>query len=283
MTTTSTPQTSRPHISSGRTGADSDHLDAQSTLDARVVAAEQLSTRATSQVGRLYLEFISEPYTVEPTASMTFGRAGDIVIDENPFLHRIVGRFAVRNSTWWIENRGSTIEIQICDATGNSRTVVAPGIAQPLSFGQFMVQFSAGPTNYELNGELESFEWMDDLFDINDGSSGQSAPQTLEWGRIQLNHDQRLLLVALAERELIDPHRSPHPVLTSREGAHRLGWSMPKFNRKLDHLCEKLHRHGVRGVHGVLGASADDRRRVLIDHAISTRLVTVEDVKLLPN
>lgn len=283
MTTTPTHQRALQHARSGHDTSDTEPLNAQAALDSRIAAAERLLTRTPSQIGRLYLEFIAEPYTVEPTASMTFGRAGDILIDENPFLHRIVGRFAVRNNTWWIENRGSTIEIQICDATGNSRTVVAPGSAQPLSFEQFMVQFSAGPTNYELNGELESFEWMDDLFDLNQGLSEQSAPQTLEWGRIQLNHDQRLLLVALAERELIDPHRSPHPVLTSREGAHRLGWSMPKFNRKLDHLCEKLHRHGVRGVHGVLGASADDRRRVLIDHAIGTRLVTVEDVKLLPH
>lgn len=252
---------------------------AQSTLDADIAAVEALRIRATPSVGRLYLEFIGEAHTVQPGDTITFGRSGDIMIDENLFLHRTVGRFTVRNDAWWIENRGSNIELQVCDAHGVSRNIVAPGSAQPLSFGQFVVQFAAGPTHYELQGELESFEWVDDLFDL-DGSNAD-GPRTLEWGRIQLNHEQRLLLAVMAERELLEPHRSPHPVVTSREGSHRLGWTMPKFNRKLDHLCEKLHRHGLRGVHGVVGASADHRRRVLIDHVIASRLITVEDVREL--
>jgi hypothetical protein len=58
----------------------------------------------------------------------------------------------------------------------------------------------------------------------------------------------------------------------------RLGWTLAKFNRKLDHLCEKLARSGVRGVHGDLGLLASDRRRVLVEHAVAVGLVRVDDL-----
>ena len=71
------------------------------------------------------------------------------------------------------------------------------------------------------------------------------------------------------------------PIIANRQGAARLGWSLPKFNRKLDHLCEKLHRAGVAGLHGGLGTGAADRRRRLVDHALEARLVTTDDLALL--
>jgi hypothetical protein len=63
--------------------------------------------------------------------------------------------------------------------------------------------------------------------------------------------------------------------------AARLGWTLAKFNRKLDHLCVKLARAGVAGVHGDLGQLATDRRRVLVEHALEVGLVGPQDLVLL--
>jgi hypothetical protein len=56
---------------------------------------------------------------------------------------------------------------------------------------------------------------------------------------------------------------------------------MSKYNRKLDHLCQKLDRAGVPGLYGAEGAQASDRRRALVDHAVAVGLVTVDDLTLL--
>ena len=57
---------------------------------------------------------------------------------------------------------------------------------------------------------------------------------------------------------------------------------MTKFNRKLDNVCEKLDRVGVRGLRGgrVAGA-ASNRRTALVEHAVSTLMVTAEDLYML--
>lgn len=63
------------------------------------------------------------------------------------------------------------------------------------------------------------------------------------------------------------------PIPSNRECAAALGWTLSKFNRKLDHLCDKLHRAGVRGMRGDLGLSATDRRRVLVEHVVRSGLL----------
>ena len=41
---------------------------------------------------RLYLEFCGEDWTLSDGASLSFGRCAELVIDDNPYLHRLVGR-----------------------------------------------------------------------------------------------------------------------------------------------------------------------------------------------
>ena len=64
--------------------------------------------------------------------------------------------------------------------------------------------------------------------------------------------------------------------------AKRLGWPLTKFNRKLDNVCEKLDRVGVRGLRGGrAGGAASNRRTALVEHAVSTLMVTAEDLPML--
>lgn len=227
--------------------------------------------------GTLFVDFCGEERAVAPGGELTFGRSGGLEIDDNPYLHRLLGRFVERDGVWWLEHLGSRVPLQVRDANGPSSALIAPGTSAALTHGEFVLTFSAGPTNYELLGALETDEWAIDLL----GPDGLAGTRTLEWGRVELNGDQRLLLLAMCERRLIDPSAVDAPIIANRRGAARLGWSLPKFNRKLDHLCEKLHRAGVAGVHGGLGAGAADRRRRLVEHALEARLVNPDDLALL--
>ena len=56
---------------------------------------------------------------------------------------------------------------------------------------------------------------------------------------------------------------------------------MTKFNRKLDNVCQKLADAGTRGLHGGPGKLASNRKARLVEHALSTRLVSERDLALL--
>lgn len=225
----------------------------------------------------LYLEFCGEEITLTPEQSLTFGRVGDLVIDENPYMHRVVGRFTYSGGGWLVENNSRTRSLEVRDQAGPSSAVAAPGAAVGLVFGEFTCGFSAGPTRYEICGSLEEFEWETDLL----GPDGLSGTATIDWGRVELNQEQHLLLLAMCEESLMNPSGWTSGVISNRQGAQRLGWSITKFNRKLDHLCEKLQRAGVQGLHGDLSFSAIDRRRLIVEHALRVPLVSVEELGLL--
>lgn len=227
--------------------------------------------------GRLFVDFCGEEHVVDPDGELTFGRSAALDLDDNPYLHRLLGRFVDRRGVWWMDHLGDRTPMVLRDANGPSSSMVAPGSSVALSHGEFVVSFRAGPTRYELLGALEESEWAIDLL----GPEGLEGTRTLEWGRVELNPDQRLLLVAMCEAQLRDPAAWDSPVPANRAGAARLGWSLSKFTRKLDHLCEKLARAGVAGVLGDPSSSAVDRRRHLVDHAVQAGLVTVADLDLL--
>ncbi|MEM9566094.1 MAG: hypothetical protein AAGA93_25970, partial [Actinomycetota bacterium] len=91
--------------------------------------------------------------------------------------------------------------------------------------------------------------------------------------------DQLRCVLALAEIRLLDP--STVEVPTNRSAAARLGWRLTKFNRKLDNVCIKMANAGVPGLHGDLGALAVKRRERLVDYAVGSHLVSVDDLALL--
>ncbi|MFZ4517775.1 MAG: hypothetical protein ACOYOP_05280 [Microthrixaceae bacterium] len=222
-------------------------------------------------MSRLLVEFCGEERAVEHRLGV--GRAADLVIDDNPYLHREVLRFVRDGGTWWVHTTGSRVVVTVDDGAGSSATL-GPGASAALVAPTSLVRFAAGPARYELSATLEDHERDLDLF----GPAVLGGTRTLEWGRVGLNDDQRLLLLALCEHRLRNPSDRTAPPPTNRSAARRLGWSPSKYNRKLDHLCEKLARAGVAGVHGDVALLAADRRRVLIDHAVEVGLVNVTEL-----
>ena len=197
------------------------------------------------QPDELVLDFSGEIHRVAPADTFVIGRGGDLDIDDNPDLHRRFLVFAHDENLWWIANEGSRLSATLTDGEGLVQSRLAPGARMPLVFPRVILTFSAGPTTYEIN-LITSGE---DRFSGIDGVRQSSGQTTI--GVTPMTRSQLLLVLALSE-----------PVL--------------------DNVCEKLDRVGVRGLRGgrVAGA-ASNRRTALVEHAVSTLMVTAEDLYML--
>jgi len=134
--------------------------------------------------------------------------------------------------------------------------------------------FSAGPTTYELAVHIEQPAFRENITHVEeDGLS------TI--GAVPLTISQKLLILALAEPLLRREGTGMSELPSSAGAAERLGWTLTRFNRKLDNVCDKLDRQGVPGLRGGVSSSATNRRVRLVEHAIASRLVTREDLELL--
>lgn len=240
-------------------------------------------TEAGATETRLLVEFCGEEWWLGPDGSLTFGRDAECTIDEaNRYLHRVAGRFRHRGGHWWLRNEGSHLPVSILEAAGRPMVVLPPGVETTLWPGDFAVILEAGPARYELRGRCPMPEAESEAGAVPHPEVDDDGPDhTARWGVLDLNDDQRALLAALAEPRLRDPLSEPTTLPPNRQTAIRLGWSLSKFNRKLDHLCGRLARHGVRGLQGSVETTASERRQNLVDHALSHRLVQTADLELL--
>ncbi len=87
---------------------------------------------------------------------MTIGREADLVIDDNPFLHRHLLDVRQVEGLWVLSNVGSRLAVTVTDGAGRLQSWLAPGARLPLVFGLTTVVFTAGPTTYELSVHLLS-------------------------------------------------------------------------------------------------------------------------------
>ncbi|WP_233265412.1 hypothetical protein [Leifsonia sp. AG29] len=236
----------------------------------RTVSADLTDTTAKP----LTVEYCGEIYTVTAGDEFEIGREADLSIDDNPYLHR---RFLTLSSDfgmWWLSNVGTLLTATVTDASGTMQAWLAPGAKLPIVFQTVHVMFSAGATTYDFTISSEH-DWFNTsvAVDANRGST-TILPVTL-------TTSQRQLVVALAEGVLTQSVPGRGTIPTSAEAAARLGWSMTTFNRKLDNVCDKLDKLGVEGLRGGRDRLATNRRARLVEYAVTTRLVGVEDLALL--
>lgn len=222
----------------------------------------------------LTVDFCGELSTVEDGASLSIGREGDLEVDDNPYLHR---RFLLLHQVagmWIVSNVGSTLTATVSDGAGLLDAFLAPGASLPLTVAETVVSFTAGPTSYSLliTHDDPPFTRVP-LLPTDDGET------TI--GATALTPDQRRMIVALAEPRLRGDGRAAVALPSNAEAARRLGWTITRFNRKLDNVCQKLQKVGVRGLHGGPERLASNRRVRLVEYAVSTRLVTRSDLALL--
>lgn len=220
------------------------------------------------------IEFCGEWYNLTPGQLFFVGRESDLVIDENPFLHRRFLSISQENDLWWLSNVGNLLAATVTDTTGQVQAWLAPGARLPVVFPELQVMFSAGSTTYEFTIHSDS-----EYFDTTPVTTVQAGTTTV--GPVHLTSSQRLLVVALAENVLRQDSPGRGEIPASADAAARLGWTQTAFNRKLDNVCDKLDRIGVRGLRGGRGKLATGRRARLVEYAVSSRLVDTADLVLL--
>jgi hypothetical protein len=220
------------------------------------------------------IEFCGEWFEVDPQTGFGVGREADLTIDDNPYLHRVFLRVYEDFGLWWLANVGTLLSATVSDGTGQVQAWLAPGAKLPIVFQKMHVMFSAGSTTYDL-----SIHTDEDYFNTGVAASTNGGSTTIM--PVTLTSSQRLLVVALAENVLAQSVPGRGSIPASAEAAARIGWSMTTFNRKLDNVCEKLDKIGVQGLRGGPGALATHRRARLVEYAVASHLISIDDLSLL--
>jgi hypothetical protein len=202
------------------------------------------------------------------------GRDADLHIDDNPFLHRRFLQIAKVETLWTLSNVGTQLTATVSDSDGRMEAYLAPGASLPLVFHRTAVRFTAGPTTYE-------FEVINDEPLFSGPVEEVLVDGETTVGATSLTPDQKLLILALCEPVLRGDGRASVSVPSLAVASERLGWTSTKFNRKLDNVCQKLTKLGVRGLHGGPDKLASNRRTRLVEYAVATRVVTRDDLMLL--
>ncbi len=220
------------------------------------------------------VDYCGELTKITAARPVSIGRDGDVEIDDNPYLHRQFLQLELRDGLLWISNVGSAISATLADEDGLVQTYLSPGAQLPLIFPRTVVWFTAGPTTYEFDVLL-----ADAPFNKVATTTVGDGETTI--GRVSFTPSQRLLILALAEPILRRGNRGAGAIPRSAVAAERLGWTITKFNRKLDNVCEKLTKMGVRGLVGDRRSSASNRRARLVEYALAARLMTTKDLAYL--
>lgn len=220
------------------------------------------------------VDFAGEWFTVAEEQVFAIGREGDLEIDDNPYLHRRFLTVARYDGIWWLSNVGSRLSATVTDGTGGMQAWLAPGARIPLVFTRTNVVFTAGPTTYELAVHVTAPPFRQE-WNPNDADGETTI------GPVLMTPSQRAVILALAEPMLRREGTSMSAIPSSAAAAARLGWPITKFNRKLDNVCEKLDKSGVAGLRGGTGRLATNRRARLVEHAVTSHLVTPADLPLL--
>ena len=223
----------------------------------------------------LQVEFAGEWFALDPQRPFVIGREGDLTVDDNQYLHRAFLDVRFQDGLWWLSTVGSRLSATVSSAGGAVQSWLSPGARLPIVFEECSIVFTAGPTTYELGVHCD-----DPSFSMSTEHRRRSSGETtvMPVGLTQL---QKLLIVALAEPMLRRDGVGVSELPTSGAAAERLGWTMSRFNRKLDNVCDKLDRMGVQGLRGGVGNLASNRRARLVEYAVSSQLVTRTDLALL--
>lgn len=235
-------------------------------------------TDATSEVRRaapLHLEFAGEWHELSPGEPFIIGREGDLEIDDNPYLHRHFLELQHHEGLWWLANVGVRLAATVSSAGGAVQSWLSPGARMPLVFERNVIVFTAGPVTYELNLHTEEAPY-EVSHHVEASMSGETTVMPVSFTTLQ-----KQLIVALAEPMLRREGVSMNELPSSSAAAERLGWTMSKFNRKLDNVCDKLDRMGVQGLRGGPGKLATNRRARLVEYAVTSQVVTRADLPLL--
>ena len=209
-------------------------------------------------MGDLAIDFCGEWYQPTDEDIFSIGREGNLEVDDNPYLHRRFLQIAKYDGIWWLSNVGSRLSATVADGSGGMQAWLAPGARLPLVFSHTSIIFTAGPTTYELAVHLKTPSFRQE-------ASSETSGGDTTIGPVVFTDSQKALIVALAEPMLRRDGTGFSAIPSSAEAARTLGWD----------------RAGVAGLRGGVGKLATNRRARLVEHAVTSHLVTAGDLHLL--
>lgn len=231
-------------------------------------------TAGTASQGALLLDFGGRRESIPAGTAFVIGRAADLAIDSNPYMHRRFLEISERDGMWWLANVGSGLTASVASADGLAQSWLAPGASMPLVFGVTTIMFTAGSTTYELSLTAET-----PFYEVS--TSWTPVSEASGVGEL-LSPMQRIVLTALAEPLLRRRAEGAVQLPETEQVATRLGWSMEKLERRVGSLYDKFARHGIRGLErGTEGELLAAQRARLVEHAVGARIVTADDLALL--
>lgn len=222
--------------------------------------------------GALLLDFDGRREQIAAGSTFVVGRAADLSIDDNPYVHRRFLEISQHDGIWRLSNVGSRLTASVASADGLAQSWLAPGASMPLVFGATTVMFTAGDATYVFTLTAETpFYQVSTVWNSPTGVVSEL-----------LSPMQRILLTSLAEPLLRRRADGSVQLPSTEEVAARLGWSIEKLERRVGTLCDKFARLGIRGLErGPEGEILASQRSRLVEHAVGARIVTTDDLELL--
>ena len=195
-----------------------------------------------AQTTELAIRWGDETRTLASGSDLSFGRASELSLDDNPYLHRQVGRFVEADDTGWsVVNDARIIDLRVTPTGAGTSIDVAPGESSALPPAGRIV-FRAGSTTYQIDFEALTPDNTDEVIDI-------TVP---ELGR----RDLRVLL-ALCEARLLNPGSERVLVPGVSQVASRLALSLEQVNSAINSLTD-AYRQGADSATDGAGAREDD-------------------------
>ena len=164
---------------------------------------------------------------------VTFGRAADLLVDDNPYMHRIVGAFELHGDVWWLANEGSSTELTVLDRSGR-RTTLPPGTRSALTTAG-KVSWTSGSTPYELAYRVEATFEPTQSNPVSNGTNTVAFLPKLTAREIDF--------MVTAARHMLTGSRQPAP--TYAEIAYLWGVKPKTVDNTIQKLKAKLAEAGV--------------------------------------
>ena len=170
------------------------------------------------------------------------GREGDLAIDDNLFLHRHFLTIENVEGLWLLSNVGA--------ALGDRHRLRRPraGLARARRAPAARLRGDVG--DLQRGADDVRADHPRGRADVPRDAAVADDDGLSTIGDVPLTPSQRVMILALAEPVLRREGTGMSELPTSAQAAERLGWTLTRFNRKLDNVCDKLDRIGVPGLRG---------------------------------
>lgn len=207
-------------------------------------------------------------FRLRPGETLTFGRAETCTVCLDPddaAISRLAGEVESVGEVWFVTNRSTSRHFSVVDGPG-LRRVLAPGQRDALE-GRVRVIVDGTDVKHEL-----VFEGPPPRTDAPKTATGLSTAAGQD---VVINDADRLALVALFAGYLQEGRRYDPSPRSYEAAAKRLGWPRTTLVKRVEYIRTRLTNAGVPGLQGWNALSA------LAEYALTTKLITPEDLRLI--